>query len=71
LCCYEIRTKEKTNHRDAEETGQEERVSASLSLRFLFQDAAFVPVAFNAGTYTYDGVSLPRVDAIAAKDTSG
>ena len=36
-----------------------------------FQDAAFVPVTFNAGTYTYDNISLPRVDAIAAKDKSG
>jgi alpha-N-arabinofuranosidase len=32
-----------------------------------FQDATFVPVAFDAGTYTHGGVSLPRVDAIAAK----
>jgi alpha-N-arabinofuranosidase len=36
-----------------------------------FQDAAFVPVAFNAGTYTHEDISLPRVDAIAAKDASG
>lgn len=36
-----------------------------------FQDATFVPVAFNAGTYTYGDISLPRVDAIAAKDASG
>ena len=36
-----------------------------------FQDAMFVPVAFDAGTYTHGDVSLPRVDAIAAKDTSG
>ncbi|MCM3869757.1 MAG: alpha-N-arabinofuranosidase [Pyrinomonadaceae bacterium] len=36
-----------------------------------FQDATFVPVAFNAGTYTHGDISLPRVDAIAAKDTSG
>ena len=36
-----------------------------------FQDATFVPVAFNAGTYTHGEISLPRVDAIAAKDTSG
>jgi alpha-L-arabinofuranosidase len=33
-----------------------------------FQDATFVPVAFNAGSYD-DG--LPRVDAIAARDASG
>jgi len=36
-----------------------------------FQDAAFVPVAFDAGTYTHGGVVLPRVDAIAAKDGAG
>jgi alpha-L-arabinofuranosidase len=36
-----------------------------------FQDATFVPVTFDAGTYTHESVSLPRVDAIAAKDASG
>jgi alpha-N-arabinofuranosidase len=36
-----------------------------------FQDATFVPVTFDAGAYTQENVSLPRVDAIAAKDTSG
>ena len=36
-----------------------------------FQDATFVPVAFNAGTYTHDNITLPRIDAIAAKDTNG
>jgi alpha-L-arabinofuranosidase len=36
-----------------------------------FQDATFVPVAFDAGTYTHGDVSLPRVDAIAAKDATG
>jgi alpha-N-arabinofuranosidase len=36
-----------------------------------FQDAAFVPVAFDAGTYTHGEVTLPRVDAIAARDTVG
>jgi alpha-N-arabinofuranosidase len=36
-----------------------------------FQDATFVPVAFDAGTYTHGTISLPRVDAIAAKDTAG
>ena len=36
-----------------------------------FQDATFVPVAFNAGTYTHGDITLPRVDAIAAKDGSG
>jgi alpha-L-arabinofuranosidase len=36
-----------------------------------FQDATFVPVSFDAGTYTHDSVSLPRIDAIAAKDKAG
>jgi alpha-N-arabinofuranosidase len=36
-----------------------------------FQDATFVPVTFDAGTYTHDNITLPRVDAIAAKDTNG
>ena len=36
-----------------------------------FQDAKFVPVSFNAGTYAQGDVTLPRVDAIAAKDVSG
>ena len=36
-----------------------------------FQDATFVPVAFNAGSYRHGEISLPRVDAIAAKDASG
>ena len=36
-----------------------------------FQDSTFVPVTFDAGTYTSGGISLPRVDAIAAKDAAG
>jgi alpha-L-arabinofuranosidase len=36
-----------------------------------FQDSTFVPVAFDAGTYTHGDITLPRVDAIAAKDASG
>jgi alpha-N-arabinofuranosidase len=36
-----------------------------------FQDATFLPVSFDAGTYTRDDVSLPRVDAIAAMDAAG
>jgi alpha-L-arabinofuranosidase len=36
-----------------------------------FHDATFVPVTFNAGTYTHDNITLPRVDAIAAKDPNG
>src|SRR2546430_6387164 len=33
-----------------------------------FQDATFVPATFDAGTFTHDGITLPRIDAIAAKD---
>jgi alpha-N-arabinofuranosidase len=36
-----------------------------------FQDATFVPVAFDAGRYTHGGITLPRVDAIAARDAAG
>jgi alpha-N-arabinofuranosidase len=36
-----------------------------------FQDARYIPVNFDAGTYTNGDISLPRVDAIAAKDSSG
>ncbi len=36
-----------------------------------FQDATFIPVAFDAGSYVDGAVMLPRVDAIAAKDTAG
>jgi alpha-N-arabinofuranosidase len=36
-----------------------------------FHDATFVPVVFNAGTYTHGEIQLPRVDALAAKDKSG
>jgi alpha-N-arabinofuranosidase len=36
-----------------------------------FQDATFVPVTFDAGTYTRGDITLPRVDAIAAKDKNG
>ena len=36
-----------------------------------FQDATFVPATFDAGTFTHDGSTLPRIDAIAAKDKAG
>ncbi|MBS1794617.1 MAG: alpha-N-arabinofuranosidase [Acidobacteria bacterium] len=36
-----------------------------------FQDAVFVPVTFDAGSYTYNGITLPRVDAIAARGKDG
>jgi alpha-N-arabinofuranosidase len=36
-----------------------------------FQDATFVPVSFEAGSYTHGDITLPRVDAIAARDEAG
>jgi alpha-N-arabinofuranosidase len=36
-----------------------------------FQDSTFVPVTFDAGTWTQGEISLPRVDVIAARDTAG
>jgi alpha-L-arabinofuranosidase len=42
-----------------------------LKMYVPFQDATFVPVTFDASTYTRGDITLPRVDAIAAKDTSG
>ncbi len=36
-----------------------------------FQDATFIPVKIDAGTWTQGAITLPRVDAIAAKDASG
>jgi alpha-N-arabinofuranosidase len=36
-----------------------------------FQDATFVPVKFEAGTYSVGDVTLPRVDAVAARDRNG
>lgn len=36
-----------------------------------FQDATFIPVTFTPGTYTNGNITLPRVDAIAAKDAQG
>lgn len=36
-----------------------------------FQNAMFVPVSFDAGTYQQGSVTLPGVDAIAARDASG
>jgi alpha-N-arabinofuranosidase len=36
-----------------------------------FQDASFVSTSFDAGTYAHGDVSLPRVDAIAARDAAG
>lgn len=36
-----------------------------------FQDATFIPVSFNAGNYAFGDITLPRVDAVAAKDKNG
>jgi alpha-N-arabinofuranosidase len=36
-----------------------------------FQDATLVPVAFDAGAYAHGDITLPRIDAIAARDTGG
>lgn len=36
-----------------------------------FQDATFVPLTFDAGTYMTNGITLPRVDVIAARDKAG
>jgi alpha-N-arabinofuranosidase len=36
-----------------------------------FHDATLVPVRFDAGTYRYGDISLPRVDAVAARSVSG
>jgi alpha-N-arabinofuranosidase len=36
-----------------------------------FQNATFIPVHLDAGTYTQGSTVLPRVDAIGAKDASG
>jgi alpha-N-arabinofuranosidase len=33
-----------------------------------FQDATFIPVKFDAGSYTHAGLTLPRVDTVAARD---
>jgi alpha-N-arabinofuranosidase len=36
-----------------------------------FQDSTFVPVTFEAGSYKHGEVTLPRVDAVAAKSNDG
>ncbi|WP_230482025.1 alpha-N-arabinofuranosidase [Sphingomonas sp. Leaf21] len=36
-----------------------------------FQDATRLPISFDAGTYRFGDVSLPRIDAIAARGTDG
>lgn len=36
-----------------------------------FQDAIRLPIDFNAGSYQVDSISLPRLDAIAAKGKDG
>ncbi len=36
-----------------------------------FQDATLIPVTFDAGTYRHGDVTMPRVDAVAARDKQG
>ena len=36
-----------------------------------FQDATRLPISFDAGSYTHGDVSVPRLDAIAARETDG
>ena len=36
-----------------------------------FHDATFVPVSLDSGSYTQGDITLPRVDAIAARDAAG
>ena len=36
-----------------------------------FQDATLLPISFNAGVYKFDKITLPKVDAIAAKCKDG
>jgi alpha-N-arabinofuranosidase len=36
-----------------------------------FQDAISLPVSLNAGHYTFEDLQMPRVDAIAARDSKG
>jgi alpha-N-arabinofuranosidase len=36
-----------------------------------FQDSTYIPVSFDAGSYAHDNITLPRLDAMAAKDKSG
>lgn len=36
-----------------------------------FQDATLIPVSFDAGAYVQGDIKLPRVDAVAARDTQG
>jgi alpha-N-arabinofuranosidase len=36
-----------------------------------FQDATFLPVSYDAGSYVHGGTTLPRLDAIAARGKDG
>jgi alpha-N-arabinofuranosidase len=36
-----------------------------------FQDATYLPVTFDAGTYAHGDISRPRIDALAARGTDG
>lgn len=36
-----------------------------------FQDATLLPISFNAGEYRFDKITLPKVDALAARGKDG
>jgi alpha-N-arabinofuranosidase len=36
-----------------------------------FHDSTAIPVTFDAGSYSYGDLHLPKVDAVAARDASG
>jgi len=36
-----------------------------------FQDATFIPVKFDAGAYKFQALTMPRLDAAAARDKAG
>src|SRR5215469_9320105 len=42
-----------------------------LEMYVPFQDSTFLLAKFDSGTYTHGNISLPRVDAIAAKGKDG
>src|SRR5438270_9482828 len=41
------------------------------SLYVPFQDATLVPISFNSGAYHFGALTMPRVDAVAARDQAG
>ncbi|ESQ91216.1 alpha-L-arabinofuranosidase [Asticcacaulis sp. AC460] len=36
-----------------------------------FQDATYIPVTYDAGVYSFEGITLPRLDAVAALGADG